>query len=62
MARYPYCDGDVVRCSAIVDGQEAMNTEEELFATVVIGCIGETNGSDKRSVVGRIVLGYVTEL
>jgi hypothetical protein len=39
-----------------------MNTQEELFATVVIGCTGETNGSDKRSVVGRIVLGYVTEL
>ena len=38
LARQPHCDGDVVGCLAIVDGQEAMNAEQELFATVVIGC------------------------
>ena len=36
LACYPYCDGDVVRSLAIVDGQEAMNAKEKVGATVVI--------------------------
>jgi hypothetical protein len=30
----------VVRGLAIVDGEEAVNAEEELTTTVVIGCVG----------------------
>lgn len=36
----PECDGDVVRSASERDGEEAVETEEELGAAVVVRCGG----------------------